>query len=117
VQPHDVVTSIAARAQPLNVRRPCVERRALFLRPIVALIDANYARAAARNVIEQGFRDFELNAQPLQAGREAAAKIVRRHAAAEDALARVGRLRASHALRRSPLAEATRLGAEQRLRR
>jgi hypothetical protein len=52
VEPHDVAARVAAGDQPFNMARPCVERRALLRRPVVALIDADDAGAAARNVVE-----------------------------------------------------------------
>jgi hypothetical protein len=45
-----------------NVRPPCAERRALLLRPLMALIDADNSGAAAGYVVENCVGDFKPNA-------------------------------------------------------
>ena len=48
-----------------DMRAPGVERCAFLIGPVVALVDADNAGAAARDVIESGFSHFEADAEPL----------------------------------------------------
>ena len=56
-----------------HMSRPTIERCALLGSPIVTLIDAGNAAAAATNVVQNGFCNFEPDAKPLQAGGDGAA--------------------------------------------
>src|SRR5208337_216940 len=71
---------VPVRLAPLDdrgdMRAPCRERSALLVRPCVTLIDADDARPASRDVVQNGFGHFEPDAQPLKAGGHRAAKVM-----------------------------------------
>jgi hypothetical protein len=73
---HYVVAGSASFNDRLNVSCPSVQCRSLLNCPIVPLIYARNAGAAAANVIQNGFRHFEPDAKALQAGRDSAAQIM-----------------------------------------
>src|SRR5271170_1238197 len=55
---------------------PGVERRALLDRVVVALINADDAGATSGDVVQDGFGDFEPNAELLEARRHGPANVV-----------------------------------------
>src|SRR3990167_3200101 len=64
------------RDQPGNMRRPQIQRRSLFVGPIMPLVDADDPGLAAADMVQDRFRHFEPNAELLQPGRDSAAQIV-----------------------------------------
>ena len=45
---------------------PSIERLALFVLPVVALVDAGDSGARSAHMVENGFGDLEPNAKPLE---------------------------------------------------
>src|SRR5271166_785194 len=72
----DVPASPSPLDDRLDVLAPGVEGRALLVGPFVALIDADDAGTAPRDVVEHSLGDFKPNAELLQSGRDGTAKIV-----------------------------------------
>ena len=60
----------------LKPPRPCVERLALLCRPFVTLIDADDARAASRDMVQDGFGHLKADAELLKIGGDRSAQIV-----------------------------------------
>ena len=75
-QLHHVVRRGPSLCYCEHVSRPCVERSALLGCPIVALVHAGDAAAAAADVVQHRFGYFEPNAYVLQAGGDGSAQIV-----------------------------------------
>src|SRR6516165_4675668 len=59
-----------------KVRRPCVECGALFLCPIVPLINPDYASSASAQMVQHRLGDFETHAEALQPCREGPAQVM-----------------------------------------
>src|SRR5580704_3549263 len=72
----DVAFCLAFVDKRSHVRAPGVQRRALLVGPIVALVDADDSGAAPRNVVENGLSHLKADAELLQARSERAAKVV-----------------------------------------
>jgi hypothetical protein len=60
----------------LDMPRPDLHRRALFVGERMPLIDADNAREAAGDMIEQFFDDRQIDAEPRHAGRDGAPDVV-----------------------------------------
>ena len=77
-----VLQDVLFRLAPLDdrgdMRAPCGERGALLVGPVMALVDADNAGPAARNVVENGLGHFEADAELLQAGGRRSPQIVER---------------------------------------
>jgi hypothetical protein len=58
------------------VGRPCVERGARFLGPIVLLVHSDDPAATSADVVQNCFGDFETHAEALKSRRDGAAQIV-----------------------------------------
>ena len=75
-QHHDVTGGGLAFYNRSYMRGPRVKCRTFFGGPIVPLIDASNAAAAAADMVQNGLRHFEPHTKPLQAGSDGAAQIV-----------------------------------------
>jgi hypothetical protein len=59
-----------------KVRRPCVECGAFLLRPIVPLINPDYASSASAQMVQHRVGDFEAHAEALQSRRYCPSQIM-----------------------------------------
>jgi hypothetical protein len=75
-QRHHVGVSRSPLDHCHDVSSPCIEGRTLLDRPVMTLIDARNASAAAADMVQNRLGDFETDSQALQAGGKRSPQIV-----------------------------------------